>query len=311
MSARRRLARAVSVSACLAALALTACSTAPIAPLPPPLPELLAWSVPPASGAFLGIDGEVNSGDTLDALTFEPGVRVVRVLPHSPAAQAGILGGDVVLEFDGAEVDDPEALTARTQRAGPGAEVLLAMRRGDSVYDVRLTLAGTNAPAAAPDPRYRLDPTRTRAGWATVPDGVRLVTTAPDGPLVQAGLEPGDVILALDGAPVVSARELIRKLQARPPGTRVELSVRHADGGESSQRVSLHQMPTRLTELGLPILFNWKAASDGSSSSFSLIDIFIFELFQYARDGSEQRWVLFELFGWDLIPFAVGVGELE
>jgi hypothetical protein len=42
-----------------------------------------------------------------------------------------------------------------------------------------------------------------------------------------------------------------------------------------------------------------------------VLDLWFFELWQYHRDGGERRWVLFELFGFDLIGFSTGVGELQ
>jgi S1-C subfamily serine protease len=266
---------------------------------------------PAAEGAFLGIDGEENSGDSLDALTFEPGVRVVRVVKNSPAAQAGVTGGDVVLELDGHEVDDPGALEARVQGAGAGSEVELTVLRDDTVFGVAITLTGDDGPAAAPDPRYRLDPSRSRAGWATVPGGVRLVTSAPDGPLLRADVPTGSVVQAIDDEPVVSARQLIRRLQAMEPGSKVRLRVRLPRGSVDEKTVRLHEQPTRITEFGVPILLGWEAAADGSSADFSLLDLWFFQLFQYHRDGNERHWVLLELFGWDLVPVSTGVGELE
>ena len=37
----------------------------------------------------------------------------------------------------------------------------------------------------------------------------------------------------------------------------------------------------------------------------------VFQLYQHRTDGPERHVVLFELFGFDLISFSWGVGELE
>lgn len=44
-----------------------------------------------------------------------------------------------------------------------------------------------------------------------------------------AGLRPGDVVEALDGAPVASAEALIRRISACRPGTEVTLTIRRGD----------------------------------------------------------------------------------
>ena len=292
-------------------LLVAACRSAPIAPIPAPLPEALPWEAPMAEGAFLGLDTEENSGDSLDSLTFEPGVRVVSVANHSPAAAAGVRVGDVVLAVDGREIDDPGALDALIERAGAGSEVVLDVLRGDAVTEVRVVIAApTGAASQPPRQAYLLDPTRSRAGWSTDRDGVRLVTTAPDGPFAEGDFPVGTVVLTIDGEGVASDRELIRRLQAMPAGRWVRVSARRPDGELIDEHVRLHAMPRRVTRWGVPILMGGTAEPDGSAATFSFIDIWFFQLFQYHRDRNERTWILLELFGWELFPFATGVGEL-
>ncbi|WP_235020197.1 S1C family serine protease [Ruania rhizosphaerae] len=60
----------------------------------------------------------------------------------------------------------------------------------------------------------------------------------PGGPAEQAGLEPGDVIVAIDSEPVTSADELIVKIRAHAPGDVVTLTVRE-DGSDRDVEVTL------------------------------------------------------------------------
>lgn len=62
----------------------------------------------------------------------------------------------------------------------------------------------------------------------------------PGGPADRAGLEPGDIILAIDGRPVTAADELIVAIRARAPGDAVMLTVREGDG-EREVRVVLDE----------------------------------------------------------------------
>ncbi|GAB2489504.1 hypothetical protein GCM10027063_33510 [Promicromonospora xylanilytica] len=62
----------------------------------------------------------------------------------------------------------------------------------------------------------------------------------PDGPADQAGLEPGDVILSIDGRPVSVADELIVAIRAKAPGDPVTLTVR-SGGDERDVRVVLEE----------------------------------------------------------------------
>lgn len=62
----------------------------------------------------------------------------------------------------------------------------------------------------------------------------------PGGPADQAGVEPGDVILSIDGRPVSVADELIVAIRAKAPGDPVTLQLR-SDGEEREVRVVLEE----------------------------------------------------------------------
>jgi putative serine protease PepD len=60
----------------------------------------------------------------------------------------------------------------------------------------------------------------------------------PGGPAERAGLEPGDVIVAIDGKPVADSSELIVAIRSHSPGETITLTVRR-DGDERSVKVAL------------------------------------------------------------------------
>lgn len=83
-----------------------------------------------------------ESGLTVEDLTPElakglgvpegQGVAVARVLPRSPAEDAGLRRGDVILEVDRKPVKDREAFEAAVRRPSGGKSLLFLVRRGET-----------------------------------------------------------------------------------------------------------------------------------------------------------------------------------
>lgn len=87
-----------------------------------PSPELVP-------GGFLGIElAEKNAH-----------VAIVRILPNSPAAKAGLQAGDIVLEVQDQTIDTIADLRRRTARITPGQDVRFHIRRGQDKQQIRLT----------------------------------------------------------------------------------------------------------------------------------------------------------------------------
>jgi len=59
--------------------------------------------------------------------------------------------------------------------------------------------------------------------------GVLLGDVEPDGPAAEAGLKPGDIVLALNGKVMENARQLAVNLYRRPVGEKVKLEVLRGD----------------------------------------------------------------------------------
>lgn len=120
------------------------------------------------TGQAPGVSGKAYAGVALEDSA--AGVRVVRVLPDSPAAAAGLLVGDVVRAVGNRSIDTIDALDAMLQRARPGQQVALRVGRSGADVRVALTLGAVPDPTpaatpAAPPPSavFAADPTRALA----------------------------------------------------------------------------------------------------------------------------------------------------
>jgi len=74
-------------------------------------------------------------------------------------------------------------------------------------------------------------------------EGALVAEPQKDSPAAKAGIESGDVITAVDGAPVKDARDLAKKIGALAPKATVKLSVLHK-GSEKTMSLTLGEMPT-------------------------------------------------------------------
>ncbi len=288
-------------------LMLGACTTAAIKPLPDPLPATLEWAQTQSSeGSFLGLTVRENDSGSLESLSFDPGVRITAVAQGSPASEAGLRIGDVLLELAGTVVHDPGELSNMLAELEPGAAVQAQVQRGDSGFAIELTPRAMGGADAAPERLWRADPARSQAGWLAGQGGVVLVTSDPDGPFPRAGVDVGDVVLALNGSRVMSDLDLVQRLQAQPEGGRVDVTFLDSkSGSEKEARVKLASPPRRVTGFNVPVLTNYSSDPEGKQTSFVLVDLWLISLLRYERDGVEKRWSILRFF-----RFSSGIGEL-
>lgn len=94
------------------------------------------------SRAFLGIRMGVPQAppDSAQALEMPKGALVTRVFENSPAAQAGILKGDIIVKFAGEDVTTPVALRAKVIHLVPGEQVQVLLWRPDTKQYVPVTV---------------------------------------------------------------------------------------------------------------------------------------------------------------------------
>ncbi|MFT7670175.1 MAG: C-terminal processing protease CtpA/Prc [Planctomycetota bacterium] len=293
----------------LTLLLLASCSTTPAYTIPDPLPEALDWARPQSqdAGNFLGLKTRENDGGSLDALFFEPGVRVVRVIENSPALTAGIEVGDVLLELDGSEVNDPAALEVLVQRSAAGVEVQAKVRREDTVFELPLTIRskGSSSNSEAKVLFYR-DPARSQAGWADGGRGAVLASADEESPFPEAGVMVGSLVTRLDDRDVLSGRDLIRRMQVLPAGTEIKVEFETPQGESRSASVDLLSEESIITGMQFPIVFHYTDDMVRDSTEFVLIDLYVISLFRYTRTGSETE---YKFLRW--IQFSSGSGELS
>ena len=265
----------------------------------------LAGSGREGNGADLGLEAGVNESDSLFNVATLPGVRIRSVVANGPAAQAGLIPGDIILTVNGTATDHPDALAAIAAGIDSPDPLRLEVRRDSAVLEASLTPRLRAGSTAILQELYRVDPVASRAGFRTetvsVPGrqdqlGARLVAFFPDSPLPAAGLQHGDLVVALDGQTIASAQGLINRLnQDFDPGRRVVFSVMR-DGTPLELPVRLWDPGRRVSEVSLGPLLRYESSLSPDRTRFSLLDLWLFSVYRYTRDGGERQHSLLGVF---------------
>ncbi|MBX9633227.1 MAG: DegQ family serine endoprotease [Burkholderiales bacterium] len=182
---------------------------------------------------FLGVTVQDVTQGLADSFGLKrpEGALVSDVSAGSPAQKAGLEPGDVIMQVGDDPVTTSTELPAQIARMQPGSHATLKVWRKGDVRSVDVTLA------ALPTDRVALGKTESAGGGKLGVDvrplspGERsqsglsggLVVQDVDGPAARAGIEQGDVIVAVNGTPVKTVEQL-RALVAKA-GKHVALLV--------------------------------------------------------------------------------------
>ena len=90
---------------------------------------------------FLGVEGESVEGDRAEAMGVDGGAEITAIRPDTPAADAGLAAGDVIIGLDDTEVATMEELVTTILSYEVGDEVEVAYRRGEETRHTSVELA--------------------------------------------------------------------------------------------------------------------------------------------------------------------------
>jgi len=178
------------------------------------------------------------------------GALIADVVKGSPAAQAGLKHGDVVLSYQDKPISDSSGLRNEVADTPAGQQAKLTVWRDKKQQEFRVTIGsmedsvkllsaavdnrlGVSVRPITPkeDEKYGIDPG----------EGVAIATVSPKGPFGQAGLEPKDFILQVNGEAVKGTdgfTELMSSLPAKQP--LVVLALDHRSGQSGYVQMTLN-----------------------------------------------------------------------
>jgi serine protease Do len=170
------------------------------------------------------------------------GALVSTVEPGGPAEKAGIKPGDVILAVNGQNIDHYGELSLAVSNLHPGTDARLSVWRGGKAQDVTVKIAMVNedqdktaankssrgGPASGQAERFGLTVRALTADEKSQAqtDG-SLVVESVAGPAAAAGVQPGDIILGINGKPIHSTAELLAS--AKTAGKTIALLIQRQD----------------------------------------------------------------------------------
>ncbi len=155
------------------------------------------------------------------------GALVVSVVPNSPAAKAGLRTGDLITAVDGQTVEDPDGFGYRfgVKPIGGMASIAVTRNGRNLVVPVALEPAPRGGQDAVtitgPSPFAGAKVATLAPGMADElrvshrTDGVVIMAVEPNSAAGQVGLQPGDVVLGVNGREIKAPEDLREVTQQR------------------------------------------------------------------------------------------------
>ncbi|WP_273152203.1 DegQ family serine endoprotease [Methylophaga thiooxydans] len=172
------------------------------------------------------------------------GALVSRVVADSPAATAGFKAGDVILEFDGKDVEASSDLPPIVGRTMVGKEVDVKIMRDNKRQTLQVSIeelpeeeelaSNSGKQGRFVDSRLSVEVAdikpaqRDKLGLET---GGVIVMKVEKGPAINAGVRPGDVILSLNNVELNDAHQFIEVAKELPAGKPIPILIQR--NGES------------------------------------------------------------------------------
>ncbi len=157
----------------------------------------------------------------------DEGALVSDLAPDSPAEKAGIVRGDVIVEYDGQPVNDVSDLTNMAAVTAPGTEVDVKVVQDGKPKNVKVTLAEFPEQEAQVKDEVRkglgltvrqLTPNIVKRFKLSQDEGVIIANVERGSAAGDAGLKPGDIVLEINKEPIDTLADYSSALEDVNPG---------------------------------------------------------------------------------------------
>jgi S1-C subfamily serine protease len=146
-------------------------------------------------------------------------LKVIAVEPGSPAQKAGIEPDDILVAANGAPLTGPDQLGTALRKSGPTLTLTVRDSRTGKDVPVEVAVGGPVVQASFPAEVPSVGPPTSALGAVTelsfydVEVALKVTEVEPGSPAARAGLQPGFLIIAANGTPVLHPNELNAAVQ--------------------------------------------------------------------------------------------------
>ena len=161
------------------------------------------------------------------------GVLITAVLPESPAAEANLQPGHIILRLDDQPITSPDLLVLLLAQMTAGTEFNLLVRDEDGELRQTTAVRAAEPPYLGVDivdlPRQTPSPTATNASPPLMTQLPVVTGIVLDSPAAEIDLQVGDVITAVDGQAILNGEELLNQMATKAPGETITLMLRRGE----------------------------------------------------------------------------------
>ncbi len=188
------------------------------------------------SRGYIGIAPQPITSDMAKALRLDKakGALVSEVMPESPAAKAGIQSGDVVLEINGASVENAAALRSTISQLLPGTKITIKLCRGDKILSLPVLVA------EFPKDELAMEHVGDRLGieietltqdlakqvGCDVTKGILITAVDPQSIAYEVGLRRGYVITSVNKKDISTSDEFYAAIKETAPGQPILFQIK-------------------------------------------------------------------------------------
>ena len=202
------------------------------------LPELIKTGK--VTRGWLGVSIQRVTPEIAESLGIDQsrGALVASVMENSPAAEAGIKTGDVIVEYNGDKITESDQLPLLVARTGVGKTVKVTVLRDKKEIPINVKIAELKEQevvASAPKQDklgltvQNITPQLAESLGLKRSNGVVITSVQPQSAAGDAGLRRGDVILEVNRKEITNTDTFEKQVNEAKPGSNILFLIRRGE----------------------------------------------------------------------------------